>query len=279
MFTSFYGSYIRKYTIAFGNLFNDIVIERVDQKNNRIQTLAVPIAYGPKAKWLSAAQPNTSSIDRQDAIRLPRIGFELTSLTYDSTRKMMSTIKNRKVRTSDGDIVNVQFAPVPYDLIYTLSVIAKNVEDGARIIEQIVPYFTPDWTTKVNVVPELDLVYDIRVVLNSATPTDTYDASLEDRRIITWDLDFTVKGMFFGPVNTSGVIKRSSVNSLIFAGNLRTANNMQLVSTSKVEKTDVRPGLTANGTPTTILSESIPLNEIDSDDDFGFIETFTSFVE
>ena len=98
---SFYFGTIRKYVIAFGNLFNDIYVQRLDSNGNRIQTLAVPLAYGPKEKWLVrlVQDPN---LDADVAITLPRMGFEITNLTYASQRKLSSTLRNSAKGASVG---------------------------------------------------------------------------------------------------------------------------------------------------------------------------------
>lgn len=259
---TYYHSIIRKYIIMFGTMFNDIDVQRFNTAGERIQTLRVPIAYGPKEKFLArlAQDPN---FDRDVAIVLPRMSFEITSMNYNSTRKLPSTIKNVYTYT-DKDKLKYQYTPVPFDITIALSVFVKNADDGVQILENILPFFTPEWTNSVHLIPELKLKMDVPVVFNDITTEDTYDGDFSTRRALIHTLNFTVKGYLFGPVRTQGVIKRA-------------------IATTNVEKTDgsssaissiltATPGLTANGAPTSDSSITLPPQQISSTDNYGFIE-------
>lgn len=259
---TYYHSIIRKYIIMFGTMFNDIDVQRFNTAGERIQTLRVPIAYGPKEKFLVrlAQDPN---FDRDVAISLPRMSFEITTMNYNSTRKLPSTIKN--VYTySDEDKLKYQYTPVPFDINIALSVFVKNADDGVQILEGILPFFTPEWTNSVNLIPELKLKMDVPVVFNDISTEDTYEGDFSTRRALIHTLNFTVKGYLFGPVRSQGVIKRA-------------------IATTNVERTDgssssissiltATPGLTANGTPTSDPTITLPPEQISSTDDYGFIE-------
>jgi len=259
---TYYHSIIRKYIIMFGTMFNDIDVQRFNTAGERIQTLRVPIAYGPKEKFLVrlAQDPN---FDRDVAISLPRMSFEITSMNYNSTRKLPSTIKNVYTYT-DKDKLKYQYTPVPFDINIALSVFVKNADDGVQILEGILPFFTPEWTNSVNLIPELKLKMDVPVVFNDISTEDTYEGDFSTRRALIHTLNFTVKGYLFGPVRSQGVIKRA-------------------IATTNVERTDgsasaissiltATPGLTANGTPTSDSTITIPPEQISSTDDYGFIE-------
>ena len=259
---TYYHSIIRKYIIMFGTMFNDIDVQRFNTAGERVQTLRVPIAYGPKEKFLVrlAQDPN---FDRDVAVVLPRMSFEITSMNYNSTRKLPSTIKNVYTYT-DQDKLKYQYTPVPFDINITLSVFVKNADDGVQILEGILPFFTPEWTNTINLIPELKLKMDVPVVFNDISTEDTYEGDFATRRALIHTLNFTVKGYLFGPVRTQGVIKRA-------------------IATTNVEKTDASssaissiltatPGLTANGTPTSDSSITLPPQQISSTDDYGFIE-------
>ena len=259
---TYYHSIIRKYIIMFGTMFNDIDVQRFNTAGERIQTMRVPIAYGPREKFLVrlAQDPN---FDRDVALSLPRMSFEITTMNYNSARKLPSTIKN--VYTySDKDKLKYQYTPVPFDINIALSVFVKNADDGVQILEGILPFFTPEWTNTVNFIPELKLKMDVPVVFNDISTEDTYEGDFSTRRALIHTLNFTVKGYLFGPVRTQGVIKRA-------------------IATTNVEKTDgsssaisstitATPGLTANGTPTTDSSITLPPQQISSTDNYGFIE-------
>lgn len=244
----------------FGNLFNDIHVQRINNAGAVVQTLKVPIAYGPKMKFLQrlAQDPN---LDRDVAISLPRIGFEMTAINYAPERKLSSTQRNVRI-SADGDQLKNQYVPVPYDINITASIFVKNADDGTQILEQILPFFTPEWTATVNVIPTMAIKMDIPTVLNSVTYEDTYDGDFETRRAIIWNLDFTLKGYLYGPVRTSGVIKRSIVN--LFP---------DIATTTLAAKVQTQPALLANGSPTTNTAASVALSQISANDDFGFSTT------
>ena len=260
---SFYFGTIRKYVIAFGNLFNDIYVQRLDSNGNRIQTLAVPLAYGPKEKWLVrlVQDPN---LDADVAITLPRMGFEITNLTYASQRKLSSTLRNSRLKTSDLDRVDTQFVPVPYDINILLSIFVRNADDGAQILEQIVPYFRPEFVTNVRLIPEMGIVSDTPVVLQDVSIEDTYEGDFDTRRALIYNMNFSMKAYFYGPVSNSGVIKRTIIPIAV-----DTAADAPFV-----EKLTVTPSQFANGAPLTSPSAnsslSVNLDQISANSDFGF---------
>lgn len=256
---TFYHGTIRKYVIAFGNMFNGIYVQRFDSSNTRIQTLKIPIAYGPKQKFLSRITQDPN-LDKDVAISLPRIGFEMVGVNYAPNRKLTSTFKNVKLNSNDLNKFTSQYVPVPYDFIFTMSIFVKNADDGTQILEQILPYFQPEWTNNINLIPELNLVYDVPCVLNDISFEDTYEGDFDTRRSIIWNLNFTMKGYIFGPISNTGIIKRSIVN--VFEDN---------GSDKILQKITVVPGLTANGTPTSTSNNSINYLLIDAEDDYGFI--------
>lgn len=207
----YYHSIIRKYVIAFGNLFNDIVIQRFDKDGDRIQTIAVPLAYSPKEKFIVRLQQDPD-LERDVAITLPRMGFEITSFNYAPERKLASTLRNVKVPSAGSSTVSAQYVPVPYDLTFSLYSFCKNTEDATQILEQILPYFRPEFTTNVKILPDMDIVVDVPVILNSVSPEDLYEGDFQTRQALVHTLDFTLKGYMYGPVTNKGVITRSIVN-------------------------------------------------------------------
>lgn len=259
----YYHQSLRKYVIMFGNLFNDIHVRRINQAGEVVQNLAVPIAYGPKQKFLTrlAQDPN---LDRDIAIQLPRIGFELVNINYAGERKLASTIRNTYTLTDDSDTVNSQYTPTPYDIQFEMSIMVKNADDGTQILEQILPFFTPEWTTTVNLVPSMDIKMDIPLVLQGVNYEDVYEGDFESRRAIIWTLNFTAKGYIYGPVRKSGVIKRAVTN--IF-------DELPSNTEASVANVAVVPGLTANGTATNLANLSVDKSEIFSDNDYGFVTT------
>lgn len=207
-----YNRIIRKMVVAFGNLFKDITLVRYNPDQTEQERMIVPIAYAPKELYVMRLEEDPD-LDKKVQMTLPRISFEMTDLKYDNTRKTNTNIKSF-AQTSSG--VVSQYNPVPYDFHFSLYVYVRNIEDGAQIIEHILPYFTPDYTIKVNLVPEMGTVKEIPIILNDATQDITYEGGKEwEPRMIIWTLTFTVKGFIFGGITpTGGLIKQSITNVL-----------------------------------------------------------------
>jgi hypothetical protein len=206
----FYHSHIRKTVAVFGTLFNNIVVQRKEANGNVVNNVKVPLSYGPKQKFLTRLfeEPNLNA--PEVAIRLPRMSFELTGMTYDTTVKInrMNTLAKPDIR-GQTTIYN----PVPYTMNFTLSVYAKNQDDALQIVEQILPYFNPEYSVTIKEIPELDITRDIPIVLQSVSYSDDYEGDFTSRRILIYTLDFTMKTFFYGPTNPNqGVIKDTIIN-------------------------------------------------------------------
>jgi hypothetical protein len=138
---------------------------------------------------------------------LPRLSFEMTCLAYDTSRKQNTNIKNF-ASTPSG--VKAQYNPVPYNFDFNLYLYVRNIEDGTQVLEHIIPYFTPDYTIKLNMVPEMGVIKEVPIVLNSCVSDITYEGNREkDPRMIVWTLNFTVKGYIFGKTSATGLITNS----------------------------------------------------------------------
>jgi hypothetical protein len=273
--STFHHNTLRKYVVLFGTVFNNIYVTRQNAIGETIQTLKVPLSYGPKEKYLARLDGNPD-LNNKVAITVPRIAFEMTSFQYDADRKLNSL--NRKIKDNKS-----QYQPVPYNITFQMSIIVKNAEDGTKIVEQILPYFTPEWTASVHLVPNMeDDPWDIPIILNGISTEDTYEGNFETRRAIIWTLDFTIKGYLFGPTKNigsgngtnGGIIKYIDVNFRPTA-NVASAN---AINTAIAETVHVYPGLTANGEPTSNATISINWNLINADDNYGFIHEFESNV-
>lgn len=244
----FYNRTIRKIVVAFGSMFNDIQVQRYDGATLK-EIFKVPLSYGAKEKYMTrlASDPNlTKSI----ATVVPRISFDLTGMSYDVSRKQMTTLRNFAPNTNTS--FNTQYAPVPYDFNFSLSIYVRNTEDGTQIIEQILPFFTPDFTVTVDFIQPMNQKYDMPVILNSVNTTTDYEGDMMSTRLITWDLEFTAKAYIWPVVKTGNVIRQSNTNIYLSANT--TSNN--LVDTILI-------------TPNPI--DASP-DGFDDDDEFGFSE-------
>lgn len=209
---TFYNEHIRKAIIAFGTVFNNINIERKNTNGELIQTLRVPLAYSTKQKFLTRIEQIPTVESRGEvAIVLPRMGFEIVSLQYDSMRKI-SPIQHHKKATGEATSVARTFVSTPYDLGLSLYIFAKNQEDGLKILEQILPYFNPDFNITVNDLPELGITRDIKIVLDGIGYEDNTQGAFADRQSLVWTLNFSMKLNFYGYVSNQDVIRKAIVD-------------------------------------------------------------------
>ena len=211
----FYHKQIRNTVIAFGTIFNNVNIKRLDSSGNPLQTLRVPLSYSPKEKFLARldAQQDLTGDDSKVAITLPRMSFEVTGYSYDGSRKLNKNQKITKVTTNaDTTKMNSQYMPVPYDVNFGLSVYVANSDDGLQIIEQILPYFQPDYTVTMIESSTMDTKRDIPIVLNNVDYEDSYTGTLTSSRRIIYTLSFTAKIYLFGPISTTAIIKKVSAD-------------------------------------------------------------------
>jgi hypothetical protein len=208
----FYHGIIRKTIVGFGSLFSSIYIDRKqgDSVNGTtVQRVQVPLAYAPKEKWLVRIDSDPT-LENNTYTTLPRMSFEITGYSYDSSRK---TNRMQKITCGVGTTsMNTLYTPVPYNIDISLYVLTKTQEDGLQIIEQILPTFTPEYTLAIKTVEDMNIVLDVPVILNSISVQDDYDGDFQTRRFVTHTLNFTLKTNLFGPLSNQGVISQVNAN-------------------------------------------------------------------
>ena len=211
----FYHKQIRNTVIAFGTIFNNINIKRLDSSGNPLQNIKVPLSYSPREKFIARLeqQANLTGTDSSVAITLPRMAFDITGYSYDASRKLNKNQKRGVVTTNaDTTKLNTQYSHVPYDVSFQLGVFTSNSDDGLQIVEQILPYFQPDYTLTIKDIEAMGIARDIPIVLNSINYEDNYRGDYTERRAIMYTLDFTTKFYLYGPVTSSKVIKTVQVD-------------------------------------------------------------------
>ena len=263
----FYNATTRKYVALFGTIFNKISITRDGLDGVEAQRMVVPIAYGPFQKFLARITQDPD-LTRKTAISLPRMSFEITNMTYDGTRKIPSKQKIQKNLGETDSQKSYVWTATPYNLDFSLYIMTKYSEDATKIVEQIIPFFKPEWTATVKLINDLDPI-DIPIILNGITNEDLYEGSFEERRSVLWTLNFTMKGWYFGPEREKKIIK--FVDTDIWT--------TMDASKDPEEGVNVYPGLTANNMPTTDPDLTIPYEDIQFDDDWGIIRVITSNPE
>lgn len=210
----FYHQHIRKAIIAFGTIFNQLTVERKNSAGEVAQSIRVPLAYGPKQKFLARITSVPANDPASVAVTLPRIGFEITSLQYNPQQKLAILQKNIAVGVGDDvDKVRVQYTSTPYALGISLFIMTKNQDDGLQIIEQILPFFSPDFNVTITDIPEMGIKRDLQIILDNISYEDNYEGEFTQRQTIIWNLNFTLGLNFYGPVDQQGYIKTAIANT------------------------------------------------------------------
>jgi len=250
----FYHETMRKIVVSFGTLFNNIQIVRKNSSGAVVQSMKVPLAYGPQQKFLARLNSDPALASKV-AVTLPRLGFEMNGITYDPSRKLNRVQKFRKVKKSadNADKLDTQFMPVPYNIAFTLYAMAKNSDDALQIVEQILPYFQPDYTLTINDMADMGIKRDVPIILNDVSYEDNYQGDFTERRAIIYTMTFTAKFYLYGPVTSSSVIKTVQVDQY---------TDLPDQSPKREQRYTVTPSPAS----------------ADADDDFGFNEA-TSFFE
>lgn len=206
----FYNRTIRKVVVAFGTMFNDLLLVRYNKAGTtEYERTRVPLSYGSKEKYITRLTSDPTLTKSIDTV-VPRMAFDLVSLEYDSSRKF-NTINRNFAQQTDGS-VKAQYAPVPYNFEFELSIYVRNTEDGTQILEQILPFFTPDFTVTVDFIPSIARKYDMPIILNSVNSQVDYEGDMSTTRLIVWTLSFTAKGYIFPSVATAGMIESANTN-------------------------------------------------------------------
>jgi|TARA_B100001093_G_scaffold236497_1_gene226576 hypothetical protein len=248
-----YNEIFRKTVIGFGTIFNNIEVKRVS--GSKTEVMKVPLAYGPKDKFLARLAQAGTSDERSTQISLPRLSFEISGFSYDSSRKVSPTQVIRHVDSNDGSKTKKSFMPVPYNVDFELAILSKNQDDGLQILEQILPVFQPMFNITINLVDAIGEKKDFPITLNSVNYDDDYEGDFTTRRTLIYTLSFTAKTYLYGPVTdvSSKVIKTAIVD---------TAMKVDTTAPREV-RYQVQPD---------------PFSA-DADDNFGFNEIYSEFTD
>ena len=263
--TYFYHEIIRKTVIAFGTLFNDVYIRHHDSAGKDIGEFKVPVSYGPRQKFLARIQQQPE-LNKAVQLTLPRMSFEMNSITYDPSRKSGIT---QTFKAKDGEKIKKVFMPVPYNLGFELNILTKLQDDSLQIVEQILPFFQPGFTLTIDLADQIGEKRDVPMVLEDISFTDDYEGNFETRRALIYTLRFTAKTYMFGPIadSTDGLIRKVQLDYYTDT-NTRTATREMRYSVKAKAKKDYNED-------TVIDQYDDPL--IPPGDDFGFTEERTFY--
>ena len=208
--TYYYHEIMRKTIIGFGTLFNQIYIKHENKDDTTLDDTKVGLAYGPQQKFFAKIREQ-ANLTKAVAITLPRMSFEMTTISYDPTRKSGIT---QTFKASDGTNLKKVFMPVPYNIGFELSIFSKLNDDALQIVEQILPYFQPSFNITINLIKSIGEKRDIPIVLDNISFRDEYEGDFSTRTALIYTLQFTAKTYLFGPVSDSsdGLIKKVQVD-------------------------------------------------------------------
>ena len=219
--TYFYHERIRKAVATFGALFNNLYVLRKNSDGHVISTMKVPLSYGPRAKFLDRIREQADlTNDTKVAIKLPRMAFEITNISYDPTRQLPKT--NNINKAVENTVLSRKkiFSGVPYIVSFQLAIFSKQQDDALQLVEQVIPFFNPQYTLNVKPFAEFpDIVQDVPVTLTGVTMADDYEGTVADtRRTIVYTMDFDMQIYFHGPISSSGIIRQ--VDARVFDANV-----------------------------------------------------------
>jgi len=294
--TYFYHQTSRKMVVAFGSLFNNIEVRRTDSSDAVTEVIKIPLSYGPKDTMLVRISQDPS-LNPKVALTVPRMGFELTSMTYDGARKLNTMGRNVKKGTTG---LKKQFNPVPYNWDFSLYVFVKNAEDGTQILEQILPFFTPDFTVTMTLISGMTVKMDIPLVLNSVTSEDSYEGDFASRRSLIWTLSFLMKGFLYPSVTDNAKVITSSVvdthlmsaataadpiyivaeDSTPYARNYMILDKHEIDDATRIRMlSEVSEDASSAGQTVSRTTVEPTSTGALTDEDFGFSETFEFFPQ
>ena len=215
MFTTFYNETIRKTVVAFGSLFDEIFVVRKNKDGSTNKRVMVPISYASKEKFIRMLDefPDTKGQDGAAAIAsvLPRMGFSITSINYDGARKRNTVYKRFKYTSTDGEI-DSQFSEVPYNISFQLAIAARTMDDALQIVEQIVPYFTPEFCISVNFT-DFNTKVDIPITIQAVNPEIDYQGDTSTQRSVIFTIDFVAYSYVFSPTKQEKYIKTTDITN------------------------------------------------------------------
>lgn len=216
--TAYYFGTIKKLVAGFGMLFSDIHITR-HYEDRTIKDVRIPLNYGARQAWYAKLKEKLRNSEAAAKFyrTLPRISYELGDFAFANDRQIPKMVKT--VYRNESPLVTRiyrQYAPLAWDFTFTVSIAAKNIEDGLRIFEQIAPMFRPDHTITIEDIPNV-MTNDVTINMVGVTKSDEYEGSITATdRVLTWDLQFIAHGYLLPPIRDTQLI--SEVQALMVVG-------------------------------------------------------------
>ena len=261
----YYYETIDRHVIAFGSLFDEVRIERTNSNGTLGQVIRVPLTYAPKNKLLLRTDVDNDAT-KTAAVELPHMAFQLLpSFAYDGSRRLTHLEKHNTLNKTNPNHLKTHYVPVPYNLQMELYVYVNKITDGNKIIEQILPFFTPDWTVNIEFIRDTNLTFDVPIILESVEMDDSHwDNNFTERRVLIWTLRFLIKTYFIGPIRSKPIIKFQHERLMLEDSDVPAG---EIITT---------PGMDANGNPTSNSAITVDPNIIYANNNYGYVVRYNS---
>lgn len=200
MSNHFYHSITKKAVIAFGSLFNDMYVSRYNSDGSEKERVKVPLFYMTKQKFLTRILANPDLLGSV-SYSIPAMSFEFNLFSFDASRKN-DTFQKTLYKKTNGDYL-FRYGRTPYNVTFVLNVFSKNTEDVLQILEQILPWFNPEYSVNIKMLDPTDMSVDVPFVIQNIN----YDENVEetdlpesDRKLANLTIEFTCKLFYYGPL-------------------------------------------------------------------------------
>jgi hypothetical protein len=214
MFNYYNNETVRKLVIAVGTVFNNIHVMHKDKDGNNVD-FKVPLTYAPKEKYIKRLT-NPSSISNRTRVEIsvPQMAFELTDILYDPARHLNKT--NNRTQLIAG-VSYASYTEVPYNFGFGLYAYTRNIEENLQIMEQILPYFSPEFVVSLNITP-IHKKVDVPIVMYKTLLSQEYEGDFSNRRAVVSTYQFVAKSYIYNHVNQITPITEFSFDIKDFQG-------------------------------------------------------------
>ena len=206
----YYHESTRRMVSVFGSIFNDLEVVKKDGSGKILQKIKVPLSYAPRRKVL--ARLNEQYSDPKIAMKLPRMSFEITSMEYDANARISKHKNYTKAIVGDTLSLTKLGAPSVYKVGIELNILASTQDEALQMLEQILPYFQPEYTVTIKDIPSMDITTDTPIILESVTLNDDYEGDLVTRRSIIYTLGFSTRIRYYRGTGTKKQILYTEVD-------------------------------------------------------------------
>ena len=259
MFSYYNNESLRKLVVGFGNLFNDMYVGKYNDDGDLIEKDRVPLTYGPKEKFIRRIKEvSTISDVTRSRITLPRMGFEMLGMSYDPTRKANKLRRTRSGSVNENGTADMAFAEVPYLVNFGLYTFTRNIDENLQLVEQILPYFSPEFIISVNF-NNLNKKVNVPIVLTSTGISEIYEGDFSETRSITTTFSFIAKTYVYGKTTEEQVVTEADIRMFEDTDTNDSTREVNSVEVIRVRETPTEPTETISTTGPFAIDGYYPL--------------------